>query len=167
MPEIIADTSVIQYLYQCDCLSDLPALYGNIKIPSAVWDELEIRSNNRCCTANVHDYDWIQVIRLQPHALIPPITGLGLGEREVISMAIDSPESLALLDDGLARQHAKSLGIKVTGTLGILLKAKQSGLIDQVAPVLEQLNNLGFRISNSTQLTVLKLAGEATPPISS
>jgi predicted nucleic acid-binding protein len=161
MPEVIADTSVIQYLYQCDCFFVLPALYGVVTIPEGVADELEQGREIGIVLPKLADYRWLQVLQTQPQSLVPQIPGLGQGEREVISVAVSSPKSLALLDDGLARQYAKSLGVSVTGTLGILLRAKQSQLIDKVASVMDRLNQLGFRASHATQLAVLKLAGEA------
>ncbi|HIK45307.1 MAG TPA: DUF3368 domain-containing protein [Leptolyngbyaceae cyanobacterium M65_K2018_010] len=161
MPEVIADTSVIQYLYQCDCFFVLPALYEAVTIPSGVADELEKGREIGVVLPKLANYSWLQVLRTQPQSLVPQIAGLGQGEREVISVAVSSPKALALLDDGLARQYAKSIGVSVTGTLGILLRAKRSQLIDKVAPVMDRLNQLGFRASDTTQLAVLKLAEEA------
>ncbi|MFQ4138969.1 DUF3368 domain-containing protein [Nodosilinea sp. PGN35] len=129
-------------------------------IPSGVADELEKGREIGVVLLRLADYGWLQVLQAQPQSLVPQIAGLGQGEREVISVAISSPKALALLDDGLARQYAKSLGVSVTGTLGVFLKAKRSQLIDQVAPVMDRLTQLGFRASDTTQLAVLKLAGE-------
>jgi predicted nucleic acid-binding protein len=65
-----------------------------------------------------------------------------------------------VLDDQLARQIAGTLGLRLTGTLGILLDAKKRGLINEVAPLLDQLQNLRFRLASQTRAAVLKLAGE-------
>ena len=54
-----------------------------------------------------------------------------------------------------------SLGIRLTGTLGLLLDAKRAGLIPAVEPCLDHLQRLGFRISGHTRAVVLKLAGES------
>jgi hypothetical protein len=56
--------------------------------------------------------------------------------------------------------YAKQLNIKFTGTLGILLKAKQLGLLAILTPILDQLDALGFRLDSSTRIAVLKLAQE-------
>ena len=69
--------------------------------------------------------------------------------------------SLWLLDDGLGRRAAELLGIPLTGTLGLLISAKNKGLISSVAPILSNLANLGFRVSPATRNAVLKLAGES------
>ena len=107
-----------QYLYQCDCFFVLPALYEAVTIPSAVADELEKGREIGVALPKLADYGWLQVLRTQPQRLVPQIAGLCQGEREVISVVIRSPKASALLDDGLARQYAKSLGVSVTGTLG-------------------------------------------------
>ncbi|MBW4459491.1 MAG: DUF3368 domain-containing protein [Nodosilinea sp. WJT8-NPBG4] len=161
MPEVIADTSVIQYLSQTNYLFLLPSLYGNISLPNAVRDELETGQNLGILLPKPTDFAWIQLVYVGEQSLVPQIPGLGQGEREVISLAVNRSGSLALLDDGLARQYPKRLEIGVTGTLGVLLKAKQSGLIGEVGSVLDALNQFGFRISEETRLGVLRLAAEA------
>jgi len=65
-----------------------------------------------------------------PRALIQPgsdLPKLGVGEREALSLAIAIPDSLVILDDALARSYAQQLNLSITGTLGVLLKGKQSG----------------------------------------
>jgi uncharacterized protein len=76
-------------------------------------------------------------------------------------MSNSRSEPLVILDDALARNYAQQMNIKLTGTLGILLKAKQSGYITQIAPILEQLETLRFRLSPATRTAILKLAKEA------
>lgn len=67
---------------------------------------------------------------------------------------------LVVLDDALARQLAEVLGLRLTGTLGLLLDVKQAGLAPALAPVLDQLQALRFRLAPHTRAAVLKLAGE-------
>ena len=93
---------------------------------------------------------------------LPLVTDLGPGETQVLALALESPDAIVILDDGLARQVAETIGIKLTGTLGILLDAKRAGLITEVAPLLDQLQALRFRLSAQTRAAVLKLAGEST-----
>ena len=66
-----------------------------------------------------------------------------------------------ILDDALARQYARILKLGRTGTLGVLLKAKQAGLLPALAPVLDRLQHLRFRMDPETRQAVLRLAGEA------
>ncbi|WP_437661581.1 DUF3368 domain-containing protein [Sorangium sp. So ce1182] len=94
-------------------------------------------------------------------ALLRLAADLDAGEREVLALAAGRSASLLLLDDGHARRYAKMLGLTFTGTLGILLRAKQRGLLDRVSPCLDQLHALGFRIAPALRASVLQLAGEA------
>ena len=66
-----------------------------------------------------------------------------------------------ILDDALARKTAQYLGIRLTGTLGLLLDAKRSGLITSLTPVLDALQSLRFRLAPQTRSIVLRLAGES------
>jgi predicted nucleic acid-binding protein len=65
-----------------------------------------------------------------------------------------------ILDDGLARRHAKLLELPFTGTIGVLLKAKQQALLPRIEPILDQLARLGFRLDPVTRKAALELAVE-------
>ena len=87
-------------------------------------------------------------------------TTLGDGEREALALAVETPNSLLIMDDGRARRIGRLLGLTMTGTVGILARAKREGLIPQLAPMLEQLEHLGFRLSAEAKATALRLVGE-------
>jgi predicted nucleic acid-binding protein len=110
---------------------------------------------------DVHLLSWVEL--RTPSAEIPAThpAALGAGERAVIEIAATTLDALVLLDDELARRFARGLGLRVTETLGVLLKAKQEGLLPEIKPILDQLDTLGFRVSASTRTAVLKLAAEA------
>jgi hypothetical protein len=75
-------------------------------------------------------------------------------------LALESHDAIVVLDDALARQVAETSSIRLTGTLGLLLDAKRAGLIASVAPLLDQLQALRFRLAPHARAAVLKLAGE-------
>ena len=83
------------------------------------------------------------------------------GESEVIVLALEVKASLVLLDDREARLQAKRLGLRVTGTLGVLLRAKKLGLIKSLRDELNKLKETGFRISKSLEEEILNAAGES------
>lgn len=83
---------------------------------------------------------------------IKVITGLGPGEAQVLALALEEPGSLVILDDGFARAEARARHIRLTGTAGVLLKAKQEGYIPAIAPLLDRLRQFGFRLSTTTNL---------------
>ena len=83
------------------------------------------------------------------------------GEAEAIVLALEANANLVPLDDREVRLQAKRLGLKVTGTLGILLRAKKLGLIESLKEELNKLKETGFRISKSLEEEVLKAVGES------
>jgi predicted nucleic acid-binding protein len=85
---------------------------------------------------------------------------LGNGETEVISWTYVHPDYQAVLDDRMARNCASSLGIRVIGTLGVILLAKKDGVLSQVKPLITRLLDLGFRIAPELLSTAYRLADE-------
>jgi predicted nucleic acid-binding protein len=85
---------------------------------------------------------------------------LGLGENHVLSWCYQNEDYEAILDDGLARKCALSLGIPMRGTLGVILLAKKEGYLDEIKPVIEELIKVGLRIDAKTVKTVLDWANE-------
>lgn len=160
MPEVVSNTSPIQYLYQADLLGVLPDLYGSVTVPVAVALELAEGRARGVALPDLGSLSWVTVRSVRQPALLPLVTDLGPGEREVLALGAETPGSLILLDDALARRHARFLGLALTGTLGVLLKARRSGRIGPIAPILDRLDSLRFRLDATTRSSVLKLAGE-------
>ena len=75
-------------------------------------------------------------------------------------LALESLDAIVVLDDALAGQLAEALGLRLTGTLGLLLDAKRAGLVSAIAPLLDHLQALRFRVAPHTRAAVLELAGE-------
>jgi uncharacterized protein len=162
VPKVIADTSAIQYLYQLNLFDLFFKLYSQVIIPAGVAVEISQGLALDISLPDVNAFTWVKIVSVSAEQLIPNLPNLGIGEREVISLAISMPDALAILDDGLARAYAKELNVAFTGTLGILLKAKQAGHLNLLTPVLNQLNALGFRVDSETQQLILKLADESS-----
>jgi predicted nucleic acid-binding protein len=160
VPDVVVDTSVVQYLHQARLLDLLPALYGVVTVPYAVAAEL---ARGREVGINLPDVTACAWMRLEtkPSTKIFPMTKhLGAGELDAIGLALERSDSLVLLDDRLARQYAARLGLRYSGTLGVLLRAKREGLVATVRPALDQLVSLGFRLASETRVAVLQHAGE-------
>ncbi len=160
MPEIACDTSALQYLHQLGALEILPALSERVLIPPAVVAELEAGRSKGVDLPDPAAIAWIHVEAPAGVSVVGLATDLGAGEGQVLALGIDRPNLVVILDDRLARRLARQLGIKHTGTLGLLLDAKRKGLIPEVRPMLERLQELGFRIHPRTRSAVLDLAGE-------
>lgn len=160
MPDIICDTSAIQYLYQLELLRILPALADRIIVPPSVVDELEAGRSSGVSLPDLTTLNWVTVRRPGSEAALPLMTDLGPGEAGVLMLALELREAVAVLDDALARRVAEALDLRFIGTLGLLLDAKRAGLITEVGPLLDRLQALRFRLAPHTRTAVLKLAGE-------
>lgn len=161
MPEVVVNTSPLQYLFQLGLLDLLPALYGQVLVPEGVVRELSAGLARGVSLPDISSTSWLTVHPVTGRAVLPLAAGLGMGEREVLALALELAEPLVILDDSLARRFARRLNLSLTGTLGLLLKAKQVGRIDQVGSTLRRLQALGFRLDAGTRESVLKLAQES------
>ena len=106
MPAVISNTSPIQYLYQAEVLSLLPQLFGRICVPEAVAAELQAGRQRNVPLPDLDDLPWLEVRPVQQPALLPLVTHLGDGEKEVLALGLELPGSLLLFDDRDARLHA-------------------------------------------------------------
>ena len=87
-------------------------------------------------------------------------TSIDAGEASAIALSLDYREPLLLLDDLKARKMAKKLGLVFTGTLGVLVKARKSGLIEELKPVINLIRETDFRLSDAIIDEILKEVGE-------
>lgn len=161
MPEIICNTSPLQYLHQLGRLDVLQRLAVTLVVPTAVAVELAEGRRRGMEVPDPAALPWIELREPRSQAVLPLMTDLGLGETAVLALALESRDAVVILDDGLARRHAERLGLRLTGTLGILIDAKRAGHVDAVAPLLDTLESLRFRLDPATRQAVLRLAGEA------
>jgi predicted nucleic acid-binding protein len=160
MPEVVSDTSPLQYLYQAERLDLLPSLYQQIVVPEGVAEEIAAGRALGHSLPDLTALGWVRIEAVPHRRILLLATDLGKGEREVLSLVADRPGAVALLDDGLARRMAAHLGVPFTGTLGVLLRAKAAGYIDSVAPIVDRLEALGFRLDAVTRIAILELAQE-------
>jgi len=105
--------------------------------------------------------DWITILSPQnPHLQRIAEANLDPGESSAIALAIEHEGCLLILDDLKGRNFAGSLGIAITGTLGVVIAAKLSGIIPSVKTVLEEIRQTNFRLTEKLEQLALKLAGE-------
>jgi predicted nucleic acid-binding protein len=107
----------------------------------------------------LEDNPWLLVTEVP----VPPLIqawDLGPGESAVLAWALAHPGALAVLDDLAARRCAAVLGVPVRGTLGLVILAKQRGLIPAARPVVEALRRGGLYLSDTVLNAALALVGE-------
>ena len=160
MPEAITNTSPMLYLYRIGVLEWLPQLCDDIWIPQAVVDELQQGQNKGYDVPMPGAYAWLQVVepRVVPSQWLS--LDLGPGELAVLSIALEHPQRVVLLDDSRARRIAQAAGLTVWGTLRVLLEAKSQGLTERVAPHVDQLRHVGMWMSEAIGQRILALAKE-------
>ena len=161
MPELtIVNTSPLFYLHRIGHLDVLHKLYGKITIPKAAEKELEKGHIQGEDVPQLADYPWIEIISVSTPEYLNLIVDLGPGESEVLAIATSHPLALVILDDKLGRRIAEMQGFRLTGTAGVLLRAKEKGLIPAVKPAMEKLLSLNFRLKPDLVKAILELAGE-------
>jgi uncharacterized protein len=160
MPEVFGDTSPIQYLHQTACLHLLPALYSKVVVARAVADEIAVGRGLGVALPDLQGLAWVEIREVANRQPLRFSPDLDLGEKETLALALESRDPLVILDDGLARRPAKLLELPFTGTIGVLLKAKQQALLPRIEPILDQLARLGFRLDPVTRKAALELAVE-------
>jgi len=146
---IIADSTCLIGLERIGKIDLLPQMFSQVIIPPEVQKEFGI------------DFSWLIVKSTQN---IGMVTSLKLvvddGEAEAITLAYELGSRL-IVDDKQARNTAKRLGIKIIGTVGILVKAKQLGLLEKLLPILEALESNSFYLSQSLKTEALILVDES------
>jgi predicted nucleic acid-binding protein len=160
LPEVICNTSPLQYLHQLDLLDVLQAFTDHLIVPPAVVHELAVGRAQGVNLPDLTALQWVTVRQPVSTPVLPLVTDLRPGETAVLALALESPDAVVILDDALARQVAEALHIPFRGTLGLLLDAKRAGLVSTILPLLDQLQALRFRLSVRTREAILALAGE-------
>ena len=139
----------------------LKELYGKVFIPEAVHNEISIKSGSKAHLAIEKFQDWVIVKSIQNiEAKRFFKVQLHDGEVEVMILGRELEAEMLIIDDHLAREYAKYLGFKVTGNLGIILKAKEKGFIECVKPLVDRLVDNGIYIEGKLYQSILEIAGE-------
>ncbi|MCB0557806.1 MAG: DUF3368 domain-containing protein [Lewinellaceae bacterium] len=141
---VIADTSCLILLYKIGCLDLLKSLfsevmeeYGN---PLPAFIKSKTVSNQ----------------------ILPFIINarLGQGEATAIQLSSENPGCLLIIDELKGRKVAESLGIRITGTLGLLVEAKSEGHIKSVKEIIAKIKTTNFRFSEALENMILELSNE-------
>jgi predicted nucleic acid-binding protein len=140
---VVSNTSPLNYLVLIDLQDVLPALFGHVLIPEAVWHELR----SPVAPQPVKDFldNWPNWLERRVVSQVPPdLQQLDPGEQEALALARSLGASLILLDERKGRQMAQGQGLIVTGTLGVLDLAARRGLVD-LEDALKRLERTTFR----------------------
>jgi len=165
MLAVVSDSSPLIYLSRLGLIALLHQLHEQVIVPQAVWEEVAIGGTGLPESENLKravSEGWILVRTpgLSQEVLGPAANQLGRGEVEAILLA-KQLQALLLTDDSDGRALAQSIGLQVSGTVGVLIRAKAQGHVQQLMPLLDRLRReTNFRISEELYAKALQAAGE-------
>lgn len=161
MVVVVSDTSPVRALAHLRLLDVLGELFGEVLVPQAVAKEL-LHPPARFPSVDVRSLPGITVRQPGNEERVRELQAeLDEGEAEAIALAEELRADAVLIDEAAGRNVASQLGLPVLGTLGILLRAKQRGMVREVRPLLDKLQQqLQFYISPNLRDDILRLAEE-------
>ncbi len=140
-------------------LEILRDLYSEIIVPKTVYEEVEA-GKNKPYYKDLNQFQWIQIREVADRNSLKFFYDLDAGEAEAIVLAKEINAQLLIIDEKLGRYYAGQAGIKITGTLGVLIKAKNAGFVTQVKPLLIELTQKEVWISENLIAEVCKITNE-------
>ena len=162
---VISDSSTLIHLSDIGRLGLLRELFGQITIPPAVWREVVEEGKGRAGAAEVEaarKSGWIVLLPPSNEPLSFSLKrDLDEGEAEVIALALEQRAGLILLDESDARNLASRYGLKKTGAIGVLMRARKEGKVASLRVELDRLRNQsGFWIEDGLYQQALDAVGE-------
>jgi predicted nucleic acid-binding protein len=160
---VVSNTTPLIGLATIQQFGLLQHLFGKIYIPQAVYDEAVAAGREQGgAQQEVSAADWIETVPVKDQLAVEVLLDeLDRGEAETIVLARELDADWVLMDEKKGRRKVTELGLGKIGTVGILLKAKQVGLLPQIRPEVERLRRQGFSISQRVVDAVLQQAGES------
>lgn len=155
---IIADSSAIIALATCSALEILIALYEDVYVPQAVYDE--VSQPDRPHALILSQFLQNRIVQVDTKQILLTVGGLGTGEIEAMALYSQLDADQLLIDDRRARRVAEANQIRCIGTLGILLLAKHRGHITKITPFIDQLRRSPLHYTETLLEKVLELAKE-------
>ena len=157
---IVCNSTVLIALSRIERLWILEKLFGRLIIPTAVHTDVVVRGSGKPGASDVAEAGWIHVEQVRDTSFVEKLSSvLHRGEAEAIALAKEIGADLIILDDNLARSTARTGGLNVVGTLGLLRQAKVKGLVTELKPLLDNLKSAGFHMGDE-YYEILEDAGE-------
>ena len=161
MPVIVSNSTPLIHLARIGELDLLRDCFGKVLIPPAVYDECVVQGKAYRDAQLIAQADWLETLSVSDRNLVILLNAdLDRGESEAIALALQQQADLLLLDDAEGRSRARLYGLKHTGTVGILLKAKRDGKLPSLRNALDALQDTGFWLDNRLYRKLLQEAGE-------
>ena len=147
---ILSDTSCLIVFDKIGELELLHKLFGEIVITGEIAKEYGLPLPKWISVQNPHNQNSVQILE----------ASVDKGEASAIALAVELKNCLLIIDDLKGRNLAEQMGIKITGTFGVLLEAKLSGHIKSVKLLLTKIKQTDFRLSDDLERKILSKANE-------
>ncbi|HGJ64072.1 TPA: DUF3368 domain-containing protein [bacterium] len=160
--KVVSNSSPLINFAIIEQLHLLEAFFGEILITNAVWHECVVEGHGKLGAKTIENAKFLKLIQPQNYDLIRLLCrDLDIGESETIALAIETQADMLLLDEKDARNVASIYGLKTTGVIGILLRAKSENLIDSMKEYLDRLkNDAGLWLDEAFYQKILEIANE-------
>ena len=159
---IVANAGPLIALARIGHFELLRLLYSELSIPTAVQDEVAGSGQSRPGAIEMEAAEWIRVATVENQTAVELLRErLDRGESEAIILAIELEAELLLIDEARGRRVAQAQGLNYIGTVGVLIQARQNGLIRAITPLLDELIASGFRMDEALYRTAQELVNEA------
>ena len=156
---LVADCSALVALSVCGSLNLLEQLFASVVVPETVYVEATRPDKKQAQALETFLLGKVRHVNLQDYVFLDAYADAG--ETEAMLLYKQLAADKLLIDDKRGRKVAKINQISTIGTLGVLLVAKEKGLIVEVAPLLQQIEQSDIYLSPNLIATVLELAGES------
>ncbi|MFA4828418.1 MAG: DUF3368 domain-containing protein [Thermodesulfovibrionales bacterium] len=158
---VVVNSSPLIYLSAIEKVGILKKLFHEIIIPEAVKRELMSGGKDNFAFKEINSEKWIITKRIKNKlAKNYLLTDIDDGEAEVIVLAEELKAKTVIMDDRLGRRLAKLRGLNIIGTLRVLVSAKEKGMITEIKPLIKQIKEAGFWISDDVQKAILQQSKE-------
>ena len=148
---IISDTSCLILLDKIGELNLLHVVFGQITVTQDIANEFQKELPAWFKIEEPTNKTYQKILE----------ASLDKGESSAIAYAIEHADCLLIIDDFKGRKFAEQLGIRITGTLGVIINAKLSGHINSVKPILEKIKKTDFRLTIDLEKTTLERSNES------
>jgi uncharacterized protein len=143
--KVVSDSTPLIALASIGQLGLLHSLFGEVVIPPVVYDEVVVAGKGRAGSLEVSEATWIRTLSLaEGSPRIGDLEAFGAGEADAIRLAGEIEADALLLDEGKARKVAAAYGLYVTGTLGVLEKGYEKGLVSNLPGCFRDLLQAGL-----------------------
>jgi len=147
---IISDTSCLILLSKIGEIDLLNKLSDKVYITSIIKEEFGKKLPDWVLVKNPSDNHYQKIIEME----------LDRGEASAIALGLEEEKAILIMDDLKGRKVADKLKIRYSGTFGLILKAKQVGIIENIKPIIEKIRLTNFRFSEKLFDIIIQEAGE-------